>query len=143
MADTTKAYLSKGIAFSIKGSGSTYTEIVGLTECPNMGATFEKVDVTSLKDGTRRYIAGIGDYGSLDFKFLYDNSGATSNYRQLKAIEDGKSHEYKVEFPDGTSFTFSGEIHNTIQSASVNAPLYFVASVALDSDITVTDPVGA
>lgn len=139
--ETTKAYLSKGITFSIKAStGETYTEIVGLTECPNMGATYEKVDVTSLKDGTRRYIAGVGDFGSLDFKFLYDNSGTNSNYRQLKAIEDGESHSYKVEFPDGTSFTFSGEIHNTIQAAIVNAPLYFVASVALNSDIAVENP---
>lgn len=142
MADTTKAYLSQGIIFSVEDSESagTFKEVSGFVECPALGATFERVDVTALKDKTRRYIAGVGDYGSLDFKFLYDNLNDTSNYRIMKCFEDGESHKYKVTFPDGTEFTFSGEVHNAIQSATVNSPLYFVASIALDSDIDVKNP---
>lgn len=133
--------LTKGIKLSYKKTGSTYTEIANLQECPQLGGAAEKVEVTTLADGNKKYINGIKDFGDLAFKFLYDNSGAESNYRVVRGLEEaGDVVDWKVDFPDGTGFAFSGEVSTAIDSAAVNAALTFTATITLNSDITVSNP---
>lgn len=132
--------LTKGIKLSYKKQNS-YEEILNLQECPDLGGTAEKVDVTVLADGNKKYINGIKDYGDLAFKFLYDNSGATSNYRIVRGLEEaGNVVDWKVTFPDNTEFAFSGEVTTSIDGASVNNAITFTATINLNSDITVTNP---
>lgn len=134
--------LSKGIKLGYSAtSGGTYTDIPDLQEVPNLGGSAERVDVTTLTDGNYRYINGVKDFGELEFKFLYDNSGATSNYRVLKGLEDaGAVNYFQVSFPDGTKFTFSGQVSTTIDGAGVNAALTFTAAITLNSEIAVVNP---
>lgn len=133
--------LTKGIKLSYKKQGTTYEEILNLQECPDLGGTAEKVDVTVLADGNKKYINGVKDFGDLAFKFLYDNSGATSNYRIVRGLEEaGNVVDWKVTFPDNTEFAFSGEVTTSIDSASVNNAITFTANITLNSDIAVTNP---
>ena len=133
--------LTKGITLSYKKDGSNYEVIANLQECPELGGTAENVEVTTLADGNKKYIKGIKDFGELAFKFLYDNSGAESNYRIVRGLEEaGNIVEWKVTFPDNTTFAFSGEVTTAIDSAAVNAALTFTATITLNSDITVTNP---
>lgn len=133
--------LTKGIKLSYKKQGSTYEEIANLQECPDLGGTAEKVDVTVLADGNKKYINGVKDFGDLAFKFLYDNSGATSNYRIVRGLEEaGNVVDWKVTFPDNTEFAFSGEVTTSIDGASVNNAITFTANITLNSDISVTNP---
>lgn len=132
--------LTKGIKLSYKKQ-STYEEILNLQECPDLGGTAEKVDVTVLADGNKKYINGVKDFGDLAFKFLYDNSGATSNYRIVRGLEEaGNVIDWKVTFPDNTEFAFSGEVTTSIDGASVNNAITFTANITLNSDIAVTNP---
>ena len=133
--------LTKGITLSYKKDGNNYAVIANLQECPELGGTAENVEVTTLADGNKKYIKGIKDFGELAFKFLYDNSGAESNYRIVRGLEEaGSIVEWKVTFPDNTTFAFSGEVTTAIDSAAVNAALTFTATITLNSDITVTNP---
>lgn len=130
--------LSKGIKFEYSANGTSYTEISNLQEIPSLGGTPDKVDVTCLADGNKKYINGLVDYGDLAFKFLYDNSSETSNYRVLKSLT-GINH-FKITFPDNTTFEFTGECSCSLDAASVNAALTFTANIALNSEIEVTNP---
>ena len=133
--------LSKGIKFAYSASEpGEYTEVANLQEIPSLGGTPDKVEVTCLEDANKTYINGLIDYGDLAFKFLYDNSGATSNYRVLKGLTG--INYFKVTFPDSTEFTFTGECSCSIDSAATNAPLTFTANIALNSDIAVEHPAG-
>ena len=133
--------LTKGITLSYKKDGNNYAVIANLQECPELGGTAENVEVTTLADGNKKYIKGIKDFGELAFKFLYDNSGAESNCRIVRGLEEaGNAVEWKVTFPDNTTFAFSGEVTTAIDSAAVNAALTFTATITLNSDITVTNP---
>ena len=133
--------LTKGITLSYKKDGNNYAVIANLQECPELGGTAENVEVTTLADGNKKYIKGIKDFGELAFKFLYDNSGAESNYRVVRGLQEaGNIVEWKVTFPDNTTFAFSGEVTTAIDSAAVNAALTFTATITLNSDITVTNP---
>lgn len=132
--------LSKDITLSYK-KDDAYVIIPNLQEVPELGGSAEKVDVTTLADGNYKYINGIKDFGDLAFKFLYDNSGAESNYRICRGLEEaGGFVEWKVTFPDGTEFNFSGEASTAIDSAAVNAALTFMLNITLNSDIAVTNP---
>lgn len=132
--------LSKDITLSYK-KDSEYVVIPNLQEVPELGGSAEKVDVTTLADGNYKYINGIKDFGDLAFKFLYDNSGAESNYRICRGLEEaGEIVEWKVTFPDATEFVFSGEASTAIDSASVNSALTFMLNITLNSDIAVTNP---
>lgn len=133
--------LSKGITLGVKeGSGSTYTDLPDLMEIPELGATVEKVDVTTLKDANKRYINGVGDYGDLQFKFLYAN-GTSDSFRKLKALETaGKVNDYQITLPDGTKFAFSAQTSVKLDSTAVNGALTFTASLSLNSEMTITNP---
>ena len=132
--------LSKGITLSYK-KDTQFVVIPDLQEVPDLGGSAEKVDVTTLADGNYKYINGIKDFGDLEFKFLYSNSGTESNYRICRGLEEaGKVVEWKVEFPDGTSFEFSGEPSTTIDGQSVNSAITFTLNITLNSDITVSNP---
>lgn len=136
--------LSKDTTLSFKkSSGSTFTELEHLMEVPEMGGDPEKVEVTTLKDAVKKYIPGIRDLGDLAFKFLYDNSTATSNYRVLKELqEDNETATFKVTYPDGSSHQFVAYVSVKMDAGAVNAALTFTANMSLQSDITVTDPAG-
>jgi hypothetical protein len=134
--------LTKDTTLSYKASGgSTFTEIEHLMEVPELGGDPEQVDVTTLKDKTRKYIPGVRDLGDLAFKFLYDNETATSNYRVLKGLQDSETAApFKVEYPDGTAHEFSAYVNVKIDSGAVNAALTFTATMFLQSEITTTNP---
>ena len=133
--------LSKGITLSYKKE-TQFVVIPDLQEVPDLGGSAEKVDVTTLADGNYKYINGIKDFGDLAFKFLYNNTGTESNYRICRGLEEaGKVVEWKVEFPDGTGFEFSGEPSTTIDGQSVNSAITFTLNITLNSDITVSNPV--
>ena len=136
--------LTKDITLSYKkDSSSSYEVLDGLQEVPSLGGTPDKVEVTTLSDASRRYIKGIKDYGDLTFKFLYQNDTATSNFRILRGLEEsGKIVDWKVEFPDGTGFAFSGECTVAPSDGAVNAAITFNLTISLNSDITVTNPAG-
>ena len=126
MAEARKNHSSIGIKISVGGS-----EISGLTDIPDLGATPEKLDVTTLADPERHYIDGVKDYGDLEFNFVYEESG---NFATLKGME-GEEKEVIVTFPDNTKFTFSGTISVRMLGVGVNAVITFAMSVALSSEI--------
>ena len=133
--------LTKDITLSYK-KDSSYEVLDGLMEVPSLGGTPDKVEVTTLADASRRYIKGIKDYGDLTFKFLYQNDTETSNFRILRGLEEsGKIVDWKVEFPDGTGFAFSGECTVAPSDGAVNAAITFNLTISLNSDIVVTNPV--
>ena len=124
-------HISKGIQLDV----GSVKNVSGLTDIPDMGATPEKIDVTTLADDCRQYINGIKDFGDLEFTFIYE-SGEDGNYAKLAALEG--EQKCIVSFPDGTQFMFYGEISLKIVGVGVNAAITFTMSVALSSDIEYT-----
>ena len=134
--------LTKDITLSYK-KNSSYEVLDGLQEVPSLGGTPDKVEVTTLSDASRRQIKGIKDYRDLTFKFLYQNDTETSNFRVLRGLEEsGKIVEWKVNFPDGTGFEFSGECTVAPSDGAVNAAITLNLTISTNSDIAVTNTAG-
>lgn len=133
--------------YKLSTSGSDYVEISDIQSMPSLGGTADKQEVTTLADSAHRYIKGLIEYGDLEFGMLYDNSTSTSNYRVCKGLDNEGVISWKVEFPDavtssgtGTTFEFTGESSTSTDEFGTNVPLTFKVTIALNSEITVTDP---
>lgn len=134
--------LANGIKLGYKVTPeSTFTELTGLKEVPEMGSDPEKVENTTLADTVKQYEYGIGDYGDLEFIFKYENKTATSPYRVLRALQEAKTAvDFEETFPDGTTFVWKAQVNVKVSGGGVNDPVDFTLTMALQSEITVTDP---
>ena len=116
---------------------NTFKVLANLQEVPEMGGDVDKVEVTTLADSVKKYINGLKDLGDLQFKFLYDADTSGSAFKVLKGLEDDNTlTEFKVEYPDGTSCTFSAYVSVKVDSASVGAVMTFTVSFALQTELT-------
>lgn len=118
----------------------TYTELTGLKEIPDLGADPEKVENTCLTDSIKHYEMGIGDPGDMEYVFKYDNSSATSAYRVLRGL-NGANTAWKEVTYDGTTTEFTGYPSVKRNGGGVNGAIDFTLSIALSSDLDITDPV--
>lgn len=134
--------LANGITLAVKKKGaSEYVELQDLKEVPELGVDAEKVENTRLKDNFKHSELGIGDPGDMAYKFVYDNSSESSDYRVLRAIADTKEvASYRQTFPDGTKHEFDAYSSIKVGGGGVNAAIEFTLTLGLQSDIVVTDP---
>lgn len=122
--------ISSGTKFYLNGNS-----LYGLKSTPDMGGKREKKEVTNLLDPARRYIAGLYKYDDLTFGFYYNSAEENPNvtggqvaaaYLTARAIERaGTTVTQKLEFPDGTSFTWSGQISTKIKSMNPDGVMEF------------------
>lgn len=123
------------------GEPSTYTNLAGLKEIPEMGTEPEKVENTCLSDKVKQYEYGIGDAGDLEFKFRYENSSETSPYRVLmKAQDDNEILSFEETLPDGTKFHWDAQVSVKLGGGGVNGAIDFTLKMALQSEIEVVHP---
>lgn len=128
--------LSKGTKLQYADTkAGAYKTLYGLQSTPDMGGDPEKVDVTNLADGAKRYIPGVKDYGDLDFTFFYndeDENPAVSEadvaaaYSTLRALQTSNATVwFKLIYPDNTGYQWSSKVSVKRSAAEVNAALKF------------------
>ena len=134
--------LANGIQLKYKtGTSSSYTNIPGLKEVPELSNNKEKVENTALTDSVKQYEYGIGDPGDLDFVFRYMNTDEKQAYRTIRALaENNTTVSFQEVFPDGTTFSFDAQVDVKMGGGGVNGVVDWTLSVALQSAISVTDP---
>lgn len=122
-------------------STTTYTDLTGLKEIPELGGDPEKVDNTALTDTAKQYEYGITDYGDLNFIFKYDNSSESSSYRVLRKLAAAKTKtNFQLTLKDGTKFVWSAIPNVKLGGGGINTAIQFTLGMALQSDIEVEDP---
>ena len=126
-------------------NGATYKELYGLNGFPDMGGEPEKVDITNMRDGNKRYTSGLTDTGNLSFDFYYNRAkdaetttgGITmvnNAFAAMKA-QEGNLLNWKLTYPDGSSYSWTGKPTVYISSGSVGAPISFKLSVSVESKL--------
>ena len=134
--------LANGAKLGFKKSGGTsFTDLPGLKEIPEMGIEPEKVENTCLTDKNKQYENGIGDPGDLVYKFRYENTKEDSPYRVMRKAQDsGEVLDFQETLIDGTTTEFSGQVSVKRTGGGVNGVVEFNLSIALQSELKVTDP---
>ena len=127
-----------------KSGGSSYTDLPGLKEIPEMGIEPEKVENTCLTDKNKQYENGIGDAGEMTYKFKYDNTSANSPYRVMrKAQESGEVLSFQETLIDGTKTEYDAQVSVKRTGGGVNGVIEFNLTMSVQSDIVVADPTSA
>lgn len=133
--------LANGIKLGYKTTGSSYTNLEGLKEVPELGEEPEKVDNTCLSDTVKQYEYGIGDAGDLSYKFKYVNTSDTSSFRVLRKLAEAKTVvDFEQTYPDGTKVNFRAQCSVKLGGGSVNSAMEFTLNLALQSGLTFVDP---
>lgn len=139
------AAISTYKTFLMKGTGTgtlTYAKLVDIKEFPDLGGAPETIDVTTLSDGSRRYIPGIKGQESMTFTANYD----ATDYATLKALEGSETHlgvwfgatvSDGVATPTGSDgkFTFDGYVSVFVNGGSVNEPVNMTITVMPTSEV--------
>lgn len=124
-----------------KKGGSTYVDLPGLKEIPDIGVDAEKVDNTVLTDKHKKYEMGIGDLPDMVYKFKYENASSASPFRVLREAQDsGEVLSFQETDPDGTVIEFDSQVSVKRTGGGVNGAIGFDLTVIVQSDISYTDP---
>lgn len=131
--------LANGATLTVKVDGAVKA-LAGLKEIPELGADPELVENTCLTDQTKKYEMGIGDLGNVAYVFKYDNSSEDTAYRILRGLDSSQSYEFTETLKDGTKSVFSAQPSVKRGGGGVNGVLDFTLSLAVTSEIAITDP---
>ena len=123
--------------------GSVWSELYGLESYPDMGSDPPKVKVTNMRDKNERYIGGIPDVGDLKFGFFYNKETDADSgnmvkkaFAKLKEFEEGgKKLHWKLNYPDGTSYSWEGKPSVYINGGNVGDAMKYTLSVTLESKL--------
>lgn len=119
--------LTKGTVLSYKKLAE-FVELAGVKGIPQLGGDPERVDVTTLADAKRKYIAGIEDTDNLEFAIVYQ----TANFTDVHTlVETGVETEFKVVYPDGMAVTFKGVPKFKFSAAEINGALEFTLVIVV------------
>lgn len=132
------------LGYSATIPATTYTDLAGLQEIPDIGGKVDKIEVTTMKDTSKRYIQGLSDPGDLAFKFLYANGATTDAFRVLKGLEAAAVPvAFEVGFPDGTKIDFTAYVQVSLNGVKTGEVLGFTLNLTINSAFSVVNPSGS
>lgn len=112
-----------------KATGSSdYTKLCDIKSFPDMGGEPERIDVTSLSDGQRKYIPGVQDISSSTFTANYvaadlQKINALSGQQTQFALWFGATGDVGQEVPSGANgqYEWTGDIMAYVNGGDVNS----------------------
>ena len=117
-----------GTMLYVKGTGSTYSELLEIISAPAESSAGGTIEVTTLKSAKKQYIADRPDVPEQDFGYNYTES----NREKANEVCDGEVHDFLVKFQDGTGYTITGTAQTWINEVGrgqvVEATLHIVAT---------------
>lgn len=136
MMSMTQGMASIGIKLKVNDVEMNYVQEIG-----DIGGTPSELDATCLKDRMKKNVPGVQDVQAFEVTYLYDNSGADSDYRRLRALQTaGNVVPVSVEFPDGTKFGTTGYVSTYVDGAKVDELITAKLIVSIQSEWSVTNP---
>lgn len=99
-----------------------FTEIAEMGDLQPPSLSRNTFDVTTQNDDIDAYVAGVLRRAEITFPINFRWDEATHNHLTglYKAIKDNTLDGYKLTFPDGTEFIFSGFVTNIGMEAPVD-----------------------
>lgn len=126
-----KAYLANGHNVEMKIGSVDLTPV--LKGLPDFAENREQVETTILNSDTKTYIAGLKDFGSLEFTCNYN----PEKYAELKAIKDQES-VVAIALSDGTTIGYkASSLSLTINAASSGALMEMTVTTFIASEVEV------
>ena len=125
----------------------SYSKVIDITSFPDLIGTPERIDITTLSDAQRVYIAGIQDrddmtfnanYTANNFKTVHDLEGHIYEY----ALWFGATGDVGSETPTGSEgqFSWTGDIRAGVTGGGVNEAVGMTVTCTPSTVVTFTAP---
>ena len=113
------------------GGALNFVNIAELRDITGPDHNRNPIELTNHNKEDDEWIVGIRRKGDLQFNLNFVPFGATHNHRTglIKAWEDGTRDIYRITYPDGSTWTFSGFVTNVGAAMPVDD--------RLSSDVTI------
>ena len=125
-------------------SGSSYTQIYGIRQTPDIGGTPNRIDTTDLDNTTfETAINGLQPAQEFDFEFNMEDPNLTANIYLVSQLEDsGKTYEFKYTLANDITVEFESDVRTTILGGSSGDLIGFQMHLSPISEPVVTIPTG-
>ena len=125
-------------------SGSSYTQIYGIRQTPDIGGTPNRIDTTDLDNTTfETAINGLQPAQEFDFEFNMEDPNLTANIYLVSQMEDsGKVYEFKYTLANGITVEFESDVRTTILGGASGDLIGFQMHLSPISEPEVTIPTG-
>ncbi len=133
------------LSFGTLGSGgampSSWTDLVGCTEIPEIGGAPDTVESTTLDNlKYRTYVKGLQDLGTLDFPFNLEKPATAANINVIAGLDADTVYGWKVTYASGITVTFKSKPSYSFNSAGVNELESFTLHLIPEGEPTITVP---
>ena len=120
---------------------STYNDLAGCTEIPEIGGAPETVESTTLDNLVyRSYVKGLQDLGTLDFPFNLETPSASSNINTIAGLDKDTSYAWKVTYASGITVEMISKPSYSFNSVGVNEIESFTLHLVPEDEPVITVP---
>ena len=133
------------LSYGALGSGgalpSSWTDLLGCTEIPELGSAPDNIDSTTLDNlKYKTSVPGLIDVGTIDFPFNLEKPATTANINIIAGLSESTVYGWKVTYASGITVTFKSKARYSFNSASVNELESFTLHLTPEDGLTITVP---
>ena len=136
------------LSYGALGAGGAYpsswTDLLGCTEIPEIGGAPDTVESTTLDNLVyRSYVKGLQDLGSLDFPFNLETPAATSNINIIAGLNADTIYGWKITYASGITVQLKSKPSYSFNAVGVNEIESFTLHLIPTTEPTITVPTGS
>lgn len=130
---------------SLQGDGSyptTWTDLIGATEIPEIGGDPETVETTTLDNLVyRTYIKGLQDLSSIQIPFNLENPAATANINVIAGLDEDTTYGWMITYASGITVKIKSKPSYKFNQVGVNEIESFTLTLVPEEELTIDIPV--
>ena len=122
---------------------STYEDLLGCTQIPDLGSAPENVDSTTLDNlKYRTGVPGLIDLGSLDFPFNLETPSAAANINTIAGLDEDTVYAWRVTYASGITVQIKSRARYHFNAVGVNEIESFTLTLTPEDGLTINVPNG-
>ena len=133
--------LSYGLLGSQGAMPSSWTDLLGATEIPELGSAPDNVDSTTLDNlKYNTSVPGLIDIGTIDFPFNLENPSSSANINVIAGLDDDTVYGWKVTYSTGITVTFKSKARYSFDQVGVNEIQGFTLHLTPEDGLNINVP---
>lgn len=120
---------------------SSWTDLKGCTEIPEIGGAPDTVESTTLDNLVyRSYVKGLQDLGTLDFPFNLENPAAASNINVISGLDEDTLYGWQITYASGITVKIKSKPSYSFNAVGVNEIESFTLHLIPEEEPVITIP---
>lgn len=120
---------------------TSWTDLAGCTEIPEIGSAPDTVESTTLDNlKYRSYVLGLQDLGTLDFPFNLESPSTSSNINVIAGLNADTLYGWKITYASGITVQLKSKPSYSFNAVGINEIESFTLHLTPETEPTITVP---